>query len=165
MAADLAIVIVSTNEAQWLTACLSSVFAHRGGAVLDVVVADNESTDGTEDLVRAQFPEARVVRCANHGFGHANNRGVMTTEARYVLFLNPDTEIRDGTFEELVTTMDERPEIGVAGVRQLTPDGEVFPTIRRFPSVRRSLFEALGSERFPIGASRLGERELDPAAY
>ena len=165
MTADLAIVVVSTNEAHWLSACLSSVFQHRGSVSLDVVVADNESTDGTEELVQSEFPEARVVRCPNHGFGHANNRGVMTTDARYVLFLNPDTVVLEGTFEALVRAMDERPAVGVAGVRQVMPDGDVFPTIRRFPSVRRSLFEALGAERIPFGASRLGERELDMAVY
>ena len=86
---DLAVIVVSTNEARWLRACLTSVFAHRGSCSLDVVVADNESTDGTADLVADEFPDARVVRCVNHGFAHANNRALMTTNARYALFLNP----------------------------------------------------------------------------
>ena len=54
-------------------------------------------------MVAEQFREARTVWSANHGFGHANNRALMTCNARYVLFLNPDTEIFDGTFAELVT--------------------------------------------------------------
>ena len=93
---DLAIITVSTNESQWLRPCLSTVFAHTGGASVDVVVVDNESSDGTADLVAAEFPDARVVWSRNLGFGHANNRGVMTCNARYILFLNPDTEIRRG---------------------------------------------------------------------
>ena len=96
MDADLAVVIVSTNEARWLPPCLTSVFAHAGDISLDVVVADNDSVDGTRELVESDFPDARVVTCRNHGFGHANNRGLETTSARYVLFLNPDTEILDG---------------------------------------------------------------------
>src|SRR2546430_503845 len=93
--ADVAIIIVSTNEAKWLEPCLSTVFAHAGGAELDVVVVDNESTDGTRELVETRFPKARVVASENKGFAHANNRGAMTCTARYVLFLNPDTEIVD----------------------------------------------------------------------
>ena len=62
--ADLAIIIVSTNEAKWLEPCLSTVFAHAGDAKLDVVVVDNESTDGTRELVESQFPAARVVDSA-----------------------------------------------------------------------------------------------------
>ena len=95
---DLAVVIVSTNEANWLEPCLRTIFEHAGDARLDVVVVDNESTDGTRELVETGFPQARVVSSENRGFGHANNRGVMTCTARYVLFLNPDTQIVEGDF-------------------------------------------------------------------
>src|SRR5581483_7330886 len=124
---DLAIIIISTNEARWLEPCLSTVFEHAGGASLDVVVVDNSSTDGTCELVESRFPEARVVGSANHGFGHANNRGAETCNSRYVLFLNPDTEVVAGTFGELVAALDERPDVGLVGARQITADGELWP--------------------------------------
>jgi N-acetylglucosaminyl-diphospho-decaprenol L-rhamnosyltransferase len=162
---DLAIIVVSTNEAHWLRPALSTVFAHAGEISIDVVVADNQSTDGTRHLVESEFPGARVVECENHGFAHANNRAWMTTEARYALFLNPDTEIVDGTFADLVAAMDDRPQVGLAGVRQLTPDGALFPTIRRFPNALRALGEALGSERWPARPAWAGERELDLTLY
>ena len=163
--ADLAIVVVSTNEAHWLRPCLSTVFSHANDVDLDVVVADNSSTDGTRELVETEFPSARVVTCANHGFGHANNRGYETTDAPYVLFLNPDTETIDGSYGDLVAWMDASRDVGVAGVRQVMPDGTTFPTIRRFPTVSRSLFEALAAERVPVNVSWLGERELDMRRY
>jgi GT2 family glycosyltransferase len=94
--ADLSIIIVSTNEARWLEPCLRTVFDHAGDAQLDVLVVDNNSTDGTRELVKTQFPAARVVQSENHGFAHANNRGAMTSNARYVLFLNPVTDIVAG---------------------------------------------------------------------
>ena len=109
---------------------------------LDVVVADNDSVDGTRELVESDFPDARVVTCRNHGFGHANNQGLATTSSRYVLFLNPDTEILEGTFADLVAMLDRDEEIGLVGVKQLAGDGELFPTIRRFPSLSRYLFES-----------------------
>jgi N-acetylglucosaminyl-diphospho-decaprenol L-rhamnosyltransferase len=157
---DLAIVVVSTNEAHWLEACLSSIYRQAGNLKLDVVVADNESTDGTRELVATRFPAARVVTCPNRGFAHANNRGLQTTSARYALFLNPDTEILDGTFEQLVAALDARPSVGLAGVKQVTADGELFPTVRRFPNALRALGEAIGSERLPSQPRWLGEREL-----
>jgi N-acetylglucosaminyl-diphospho-decaprenol L-rhamnosyltransferase len=162
---DLAVIVVSTNEAHWLGPALRTVFEHAGGIELDVVVADNASTDGTRELVEREFPAARVVACENHGFAHANNRAWMTTDARYALFLNPDTEIVSGTFAELVAAMDERPGVGLAGVKQLTGDGALFPTIRRFPNGMRALGEALGSERWPVHPAWGGERELDLALY
>lgn len=165
MSADVAVIVVSTNEASWLRACIPTVFAHAGGISLDLVVADNESTDGTRELILDELPPARVVTCANRGFSHANNRALETTDAPFVLFLNPDTEILDGTFSELVAYMGEHPRVGLVGVKQVTPDGSLFPTIRRFPSVSRWWGEALGSERLPIRLSALGERELDLEVY
>jgi GT2 family glycosyltransferase len=165
MTADLAIIIVSTNEARWLEPCLSTVFDHAGDARLDVVVVDNESTDGTRELVETRFPEARVVPSTNRGFAHANNRGAMTCTARYVLFLNPDTEIVEGTFGELVAALDRSSEIGLAGVRQLTADGTLWPTIRYFPTISRALGEAFLSERWPARPRWAGERELDESLY
>jgi N-acetylglucosaminyl-diphospho-decaprenol L-rhamnosyltransferase len=162
---DLAIIIVSTNEAHWLRPCLGSIVEHAGEVALDVVVADNKSTDNTRELVEEEFPAFRVVTCENRGFAHANNRGLMSCNARYALFLNPDTEILDGTFEQLVRSLDERPEVGLVGVRQVTADGELFPTIRRFPNALRALGEALGSERWGRSAPWLGERELRIERY
>jgi N-acetylglucosaminyl-diphospho-decaprenol L-rhamnosyltransferase len=162
---DLAIIIVSTNEAHWLRPCLSTVFEHAGDIGLDVVVVDNESHDGTADLVAAEFPDARVVRSANHGFCHANNRAIMTCNARYVLVLNPDTEIVEGTFSELVRVMDARPAVGLAGVRQVTGEGELVHTIRLFPNALNALGDALSAERLPRRPRWLGERVMDAAAY
>ena len=139
---DLAVIVVSTNEARWLRACLTSVFEHRGACSLDVVVADNASTDGTAELVTEEFPQARVVPCVNRGFAHANNRALETTNARYVLFLNPDTEIRTGTFEALLRHLDEHREVGLVGVIQLTPEGDIFPTVRYFPNALRAFGQA-----------------------
>lgn len=163
--ADLAIIVVSTNEARWLDVCLSTAFSHAGTATLDCVVVDNESTDGTRELIESRFPQVRVVSSRNRGFAHANNRGLETTTARYVLFLNPDTETVEGTFGELVDVLDARLDVGLAGVRQLTGDGELHPTIRRFPNALRALGEALASERWPAHPAWAGERLLDPRAY
>jgi N-acetylglucosaminyl-diphospho-decaprenol L-rhamnosyltransferase len=159
---DLAIIVVSTNEGRWLSPCLHSVFGHAGAIDLDVVVADNESTDGSRELVERDFPRARVVACKNRGFAHANNRALMTSESRYVLFLNPDTEVLEGTFEELVSALDERPQVGLIGVNQVTADGELFPTIRRFPNASRAFAEALGADRLGVP---VGERETRLERY
>lgn len=162
---DLAVVIVSHGDTAWLPPCLSSVYAHAGALRLDVVVVSNLAGDGTPELLADRFPDVRVITCENGGFAHGNNRGAMTCSARYVLFLNPDTEIVAGTLPALVAALDERPEVGLAGVRQVSADGDLHPTIRRFPNALRALGDALGAEHWPVRASWLGERELDPAVY
>lgn len=166
MLSDLAIITVATNEAPWIRALLPTVYAHVGEIECDVVVVDNASQDGISQLIHDQFPAARVVPSTNHGFGHANNRGLMTCNARYVLFLNPDTEVLGGTFAELVQMMDERPSVGLVGCRQVTPDGRLDTTIRYFPNAVRALGEAVSAERlWPGRPCWLGEREIDPASY
>jgi N-acetylglucosaminyl-diphospho-decaprenol L-rhamnosyltransferase len=162
---DLAVIVVSANSAHWLRPCLRTVFDRAGAVGLDVVVADNESTDGTRELVEREFPQARVVACQNLGFGYGNNRALMTCDARYVLFLNPDTEILDGTLSETIAALDERPEIGLVGVRQVTSDGRLYPTIRWFPNAIRALGDAVGLERAPFRARWMGERELRSHLY
>jgi GT2 family glycosyltransferase len=163
--ADLAVIIVSFNSREWLTPCLESLDAQAGDAELEIVVVDNDSTDGSADLVEQEFPHVRVLRRENRGFAYGNNRGLLAVDAPFVLFLNADAELAEGTLGELLDHMRARPEIGLVGCRQLTPDGVVYPTIRRFPSATRFLFEALGSEQLPFRAPWLGSRELDMAAY
>jgi GT2 family glycosyltransferase len=162
---DLAVIIVSANSAHWLRACLRSVFDHAGSATLDVVVADNASTDGSPELVEGEFPMARVVRCRNLGFAYGNNRALMTCNARYTLFLNPDTEILEGTFGDLLRALDTRPDVGLVGVKQMTPDGHLYPTIRWFPNTMRALGDSLGLEHLPLRRRWMGERELNLELY
>jgi N-acetylglucosaminyl-diphospho-decaprenol L-rhamnosyltransferase len=162
---DLAVIVVSAGSERWLEPCLRTLFERAGSISLDVVVVENASVEPTRELLESGFPEARLLTCENRGFAHANNEALMTCDARYVLFLNPDTELRAGTLEELVSALDERPTVGLAGVRQVTPDGMLAPTIRHFPNAVRALGEALGSERLPWRGRWLGERELDLSRY
>jgi N-acetylglucosaminyl-diphospho-decaprenol L-rhamnosyltransferase len=162
---DLAVIVVSANDARWLEGCLSSVFAHAGPLELEVFVVDNACTDGTRELVHTRFPRVRTIDSPNLGFAHGNNRALERTGARYALLLNPDTIILRGTLAELIDALDAQPRVGVAGVRQVDPDGALLPTIRRFPHAARALGEALGSERWPLRPAWAGERVLDPVAY
>jgi GT2 family glycosyltransferase len=160
---DVCVIVVSHEGRRWLEPALSTLFAHAGPLDLDVVVVDN-GNDGSAEFAAERFPGARGIHCDNRGFAHANNRAAIDADARYVLFLNPDTEVLDGTLADLVAHLDARPEIGLAGCRQLDAEGRLCPTARRFPSVARALGEALGPERFGL-ARRLGESELDLSRY
>jgi N-acetylglucosaminyl-diphospho-decaprenol L-rhamnosyltransferase len=161
---DIAVIVVSHNSGRWIRRCLESVVEHMGALRADVVVVDADSRDGTADIV-SEFPDARPLRCRNRGFAYANNRGLMTCDARYVLFLNPDTEILEGSLSALVRAMDARPHVGLVGVRQVDGDGRLDLTIRRFPNALRALGDAVSAERLPGRPSWLGERELDRGAY
>jgi N-acetylglucosaminyl-diphospho-decaprenol L-rhamnosyltransferase len=161
---DVCAIIVSHNGKRWLDTALSSLYAHAGEIDLDVVLVDNGEDDSAAHVAE-RFPEVRTVCCENRGFGHANNRGLEIAEARYVLFINPDTEVLDGDLSGLVAELDRQPQVGLAGARQLRADGSLAPSIRRFPSALHMLGEALGVERIPGVRRFLGERELNPREY
>lgn len=161
---DVCVIIVSHNGKRWLDAALTTLFARAGDVDLDVVVVDN-GDDGAAAYVEDRFPTVRTISCANHGFGHANNRGLETANARYVLFLNPDTEFLSGSLGDLIAALDRQSAVGLAGVRQVDSSGALAPSIRRFPSAANMLAEALGVEKVPGARRVLGERELDPVPY
>ena len=158
-------IIVSHGSAEWLGPCLTSLFEHAGELPLDVVVVENGEPKKTNELVHSRFPTVRVLECENRGFAHANNVGLRSVSAPFVLFLNADTEVVAGTLAELVNVVSSRPEWGLVGVRQVTPEGELWPTIRRFPNAARTLFEALRRRKPSMATGWLGERELDLSKY
>ncbi len=160
---DVCAIVVSHNSGEWLGPALSSLFEHAGGIELDVVVVDN-GDDGSGHEAAERFDGVRAIECANRGFAHANNRGAISADARYLLLLNPDVEVLDGELAELVSHLDAHPAIGVAGCRQVDSEGRLWPTARRFPSVATALGEAIGPERLGLGAW-LGETELDLGRY
>ena len=157
---DLAVIVVSTDQAHWLGRCLPSLREHAEGLALDVVVVDNGASGDIGKL-----DGVRVIRTENRGFANANNVGLATCAARWALFLNPDTEVLEGSLRELVAELDGRPEVGVAGVRQVDADGTLTPTIRRFPTATRTLGDAFGLERLPRRPDWLGEREVQLDRY
>lgn len=158
-------IVVSHDQARWLAHCLPTVLEHAGDVALDVVVVENGRTRETVDLVAREFPSVRVVVTENRGFANANNVGLATCSARWILFLNPDTELRGGSLADLVHELDVRPEVGIAGVRQVDASGSLTPTVRRFPTPARTLGDALGLERLPGRPGWLGERELRRDRY
>ena len=160
----LAVIVVSHNSARWLPACLTSVAERAGDVELEVVVVDSGSTDATDQVV-ASHPPGKLVVCENRGFAHANNRGVEATTAPWVFFLNPDTEVVDGTLGELVRAAERFPEAGVFGVRQVNGQGQLEPSMRRFPHPARWFLEALGSERWARDGRWSGQRVREWGTY
>jgi N-acetylglucosaminyl-diphospho-decaprenol L-rhamnosyltransferase len=147
---DLSIVIVSWNVRDLLRACLqSAVSGLRSAAVngarlaAEIIVVDNASTDGSVEMVRAEFPDARLmVNAINRGYTGGNNDGIAAATGRHVLILNPDTEIVGDALAALVQYADAHPEVGVIGPQLLNPDGSVQSSRRRFPTLMTGLFES-----------------------
>ena len=164
MTPDLSVIVVTYNGRDMALTTLRSAMAAAGSADVEWIVADSGSGDGVADAIERELPAVRVLRGPNRGFAAGNNRGLAVATGRYVLLLNPDVEIRAGRFDELVAAMDARPGIGIASVVQRGTDGELQPSIRRYPSPLRSLGESLFAAYWPVLRS-LQELETRPGRY
>jgi N-acetylglucosaminyl-diphospho-decaprenol L-rhamnosyltransferase len=124
MPADLAIIVVTFNAREDVTACLASVHAHPPDRPWELVVVDNASADGTPEAVATRWPATRVIRLGtNIGFAAANNVGIAATTTAFVLLLNSDTIVGPGQIEALCGVMDAQPALGAAGPRLEDRDG------------------------------------------
>ena len=161
---DLSVVVVTHNGREMALRTLRSAQAASGAVRAEWLVVDAGSSDGTPEAIEREIPGARVFRRDNRGFAASNNVALGLARGRYVLLLNPDVEVRHGTLAELVAEMDARPELGLASVVQRGSDGELQPSIRRFPSPLRSLGEALFAAYWPV-LRGFQELETRPARY
>lgn len=146
------VIVVSYNTRDLLRACLASVAcAARETADTRVFVVDNASHDGSPDMVRGEFPSATLIPLdRNVGFGPANNRGTRAGNGVYLLFLNSDAELTTGALRALVEYLDGHPGCVTVGPRLEYPDGRFQASCRRFPTLRRSVWNTAGLQRhFP----------------
>ena len=164
---SLDVVIVSYRCRDHLSRCLASVERY-APARTSVWVVDNDSRDGTVEMVRDRFPSVSLIESTeNAGFARATNRGITAGSAPYVLALNPDTELHEDTLSGLLRLMEEHPEIGIAGPRLERPDGTFDHASRRsFPTLLGALghFSGIGRrlERGPLAQYRAPEVERGP---
>ncbi len=141
---DLSIVIVNWNVRELLRQCLSSVYRTTGDSLeLEVIVVDNASSDGSVAMVREDFPQVHLIANAeNLGFTRGNNQAIAQSQGRYVLLLNPDTEVVDDALTTMVCYMDAHPQVGALGPQLLYPDGSVQSSRRRFPTMATAFLES-----------------------
>jgi GT2 family glycosyltransferase len=154
---DLSIILVGWNNKEYLAPCLRSLYACALRSRFDVVVVDNGSTDGSQAMLREEFPEVMLIQNeANVGLSCASNQGIAATHARFLLLLNNDTLVNGASLDAMVDFMDAHPDAAAVGGRLLNPDGSLQAADGRFPSLWREFSAATGLERLwpPIAAWR-----------
>jgi N-acetylglucosaminyl-diphospho-decaprenol L-rhamnosyltransferase len=140
---DLSIIVVNWNVRELLRRCLESIAAGGERWGLEVVVVDNASDDGSVEMVRREFPWVRLVASpVNLGFTGGNNLGMADSRGRYLLLLNPDTEIVGDSLSRMLAYMEAHPEVGALGPKLLYPDGSVQSSRRRFPTLKTMFLES-----------------------
>lgn len=148
----LSIVIVSYNVKYYLEQCLESVVRSACGINTEVIVVDNNSSDGSVEYLTPRFRDVLFIQNKdNVGFARANNQGIRISKGEYVMLLNPDTILGENVLCDCVKFMDEHPQAGATGVRMLRTDGSFALESRRgIPTPFTSFCKMVGlTSRFP----------------
>ena len=159
---DLSIIMVPWNVRDLVRENLKAIYntspqssPYKGEEVFEfeVFAVDNNSRDGTKEMIRNEFPQVKLIaNNYNAGFAMANNQAIKIAKGRYILLLNPDMRVLPGTLETMIKWMDEHKEVGLAGCHLVHPvkspqmqgaeqfhgvkkNGETVPHVRRFPTV------------------------------
>ena len=134
---DVSVVVVTYNGLPWLEQALDSVRGH------EAIVVDHGSSDGTVQLVRDRYPDVQLVEEENRGLAFGWNTGVSQTSGRYVLLLNSDAWLDEGSLDALVAFADAHPRAAVVGPRLRYPDGRLQRSVRGYPTLWRIATEFL----------------------
>jgi O-antigen biosynthesis protein len=149
---DLSVIIVSFNVRNYLYHCLNSVKSAADKIDCEIFVVDNNSEDGSSEMIRNEFPDVRLILNKNNcGFSVANNQAIRQSAGRFVLLLNPDTLVEKDTFTACIDFMNKHTDCGALGVRMIDGDGLFLPESKRaFPTPLTAFFKIFGfSYLFP----------------
>jgi GT2 family glycosyltransferase len=135
--ASVSVVVVTYNALPWVERALESASGY------ETIVVDHGSTDGTLELVRERFPDARLIEQENVGLGGGSNAGMRIASSDYFLLLNSDAWAVGDAVERLASFADAHPEAAVVGPRISNPDGSLQRSVRGFPTVWRLATEYL----------------------
>ena len=141
---SLSIIIVTYNSANDILPCLDSIYRTKETLEVEIYVVDNASHDVTTELVQSQYPNVSlIINRVNAGFPGANNQAIRLAKSDYILLLNPDTIVRPGALQEMVTFMDKHQQCGICGPILEDENGREANTLRK-PTLFISLVDFLG---------------------
>lgn len=150
---NVTIIIVNWNAKELLRQCLRSLYVTACNVAFEVYVVDNNSSDGSTEIVKSEFPQIKLIENKrNEGFARANNKALCHAKGRYVLLLNSDTVVLDRTLDKMLAFMDEHREAGVVGCKLINKDGSLQLSAAWFSTLATAL---LGSNIVPKALGRL----------
>lgn len=159
---NLSVVIVSYNVKYFLEQCLHSVARAGIGIDTEIIVIDNNSVDGSVQMVRRKFPHVILITNSyNAGFAKAINQGIGISRGKYVLLLNPDTVVQEDTFRKCIEFMESHPEAGSLGVKMINGEGKFLPESKRaFPTPKVAFYKVFGLSALFPRSRRFGRYHL-----
>lgn len=157
----LSVIIVNYNVQYFLEQCILSIQAASKNISIEIIVVDNNSTDGSCSMLHKNFPDVQLIaNIENVGFSKANNQGVRKTCGEYILILNPDTVIAEDTLEKIIDFAEKQSNLGALGARFIDGSGEFLPECKRnIPTVKIASQKIRGNSK-KYYANHISENEI-----
>lgn len=142
---DISVIIVNYNTKEVTKACLDSIFEWTRDVDFEVIVIDNDSHDGSKEMLAAYSGVKYVQSGGNYGFGKANNLGFKHATGRYVLLLNSDTYLLNNAIKHFVDEFDRLPSsVACIGGWLRSPDGSINNSYGQIPNIHSAVKSAFG---------------------
>lgn len=155
------VIIVSWNAREFLRGCLTSIRDTASDCIGEVIVVDNDSSDGSAEMVKQAFPEVLLIEAgANLGFARANNLAMKRAKGEYLALINSDVVVKPGCVQELVHFMDKNPHSALIGPRIVGKDGHLQGSCRRLPTIWNNLCRAFAVDRMFPNSPLLSGHEM-----
>lgn len=158
---QLSVVILNYNVRYFLELCLDSVVKAVQSIEAEIIVVDNNSPDDSCEMVRAKFPQVKLIaNPENSGFPKGNNLGVAAASGKYICILNPDTVVAEDTFSKLLDFVQNKGNYGITGVKMVDGTGRFLPESKRgLPTTMVAALKMLGLSDKKYYAVHLSENE------
>lgn len=132
---DLSIIVVPYKNPEKVRVTLNSIYKSKTDFAYEVICVDSGSGDNTPDMIAGEFPQTILIRNSNEGFAKSNNRGMWQARGRYILLLNPDTELMPDALQATFDAMQQRKDVGALSCKLVKGDGKLDLACRRsFPN-------------------------------
>lgn len=158
---DLSIVIITWRMRDFLGNLLTSIYRYTKGVRFEVIVVDNNSDDGTAEMVKSRFPQVSIVRNdRNRGVAAARNQAFRLAKGKHVMTLDADTLLTENSFKKMVDFIERTPDAGVCGCKLVFPDATVQPSGRKYPTILALIFRRLKRFSFAVRSEALRNHEM-----
>ncbi len=158
---DVSVVIISWRMRDLLRELLTSVKRLTDGIRYEIIVVDNDSRDGTAEMISGEFRDCVLIRNAeNRGVAPARNQGFQVSRGKYVVTLDADMVLTENSLQRLMAFMECNPTVGLAGCKLISPNGKVQPSARRYPTPGVLLLRRLTGLRQVRNSNALRRHEM-----
>src|SRR3989338_9686842 len=142
MTVDLSVCLVNHNAKELILDCIESIYNKTNKTSFEIILVDNNSTDGSQEPIEKAFPEVKIIENKqNKGFAYANNQAVKFASGKYIMLLNNDTILKNDALDKMVTFIESKPKVGALTCKLYNANKiTVQSNCRSFPTPLGTMF-------------------------